>query len=296
MELKSLLAAVDFSPASLAALRRAQVLARGDGALRLFHVIGAYPSIYADRQSFERLYEDLERRALAKLGELADHARKAGVPNVELEVTIGRPAEEILSACSRFRPDGIVLGARARSVAGRLLLGSVSEDVARRSPVPVLVVRENVSEAPVERVLLAIDDDPSSLAASKAAATLARRLGVALEAVHVVEVPEPPPSVGPLPPYAGITREVLDDVRFALEERVALATGRPVPVHVLTGFAAREIVRQASARDVLVCGTHGRRALGRTIFGSVATKLLRRAPCPVLVVGPRSGEGVAERV
>jgi nucleotide-binding universal stress UspA family protein len=55
---------------------------------------------------------------------------------------------------------------------------------------------------------------------------------------------------------------------------------------VLTGPAASEIVEFARARgmDLIVMGTHGRRGLSHLLMGSVAERVLRTAPCPVLTV------------
>jgi nucleotide-binding universal stress UspA family protein len=60
----------------------------------------------------------------------------------------------------------------------------------------------------------------------------------------------------------------------------------PVDYHIIEGFAADEIVRSAQANkaDLIVLGTHGRGGLRRALMGSVAEKVLRSAPCPVMTV------------
>ncbi len=60
---------------------------------------------------------------------------------VDRELLAGRPATEIVSYAEDTDIDGIVMGSHGRDGAARLLLGSVSETVVRRSPVPVTVVR-----------------------------------------------------------------------------------------------------------------------------------------------------------
>jgi nucleotide-binding universal stress UspA family protein len=69
-----------------------------------------------------------------------------------------------------------------------------------------------------------------------------------------------------------------------------------VQVHELYALAdpAAAIARTAeeSRSDLIVMGTHGRRGLGRFLQGSVAERVMRRAPCPVLVVKTQgAGEG-----
>lgn len=60
---------------------------------------------------------------------------------IERELLAGRPATEIVGCVEEYDIDQIVMGSHGRDGAARLLLGSVSETVVRRSPVPVTVVR-----------------------------------------------------------------------------------------------------------------------------------------------------------
>jgi nucleotide-binding universal stress UspA family protein len=63
---------------------------------------------------------------------------------------------------------------------------------------------------------------------------------------------------------------------------------------MLAGDPATEIVRHAAAEhaDVIVIGTHGRTGVDRLVFGSVAERVMREAPCSVLVVKlPKGGRG-----
>jgi nucleotide-binding universal stress UspA family protein len=57
------------------------------------------------------------------------------------------------------------------------------------------------------------------------------------------------------------------------------------------GDPAKEIVREAQELncDLVVLGTQGRTGLRRVLLGSVADKVLRRATCPVVTVGPAAG-------
>jgi nucleotide-binding universal stress UspA family protein len=288
MNFRKILVAVDFSPASLAGPERAKAIAAKGAAVRLFHAIPAYPAVYGDRTAFEKLYEDLRERATARLRDLAADLEKRGVRPVELEVAVGRPADEIILAGERCQADLIVVGAHAKGATGRLILGTVSEEVARRSTIPALVVRELAEGRKTERVVIAIDHDQPSLEAAKVGIRLGADLGVPVRAIHVVELPVPPIyAAGPLAfPMGPLTPDLLEEIRDTIDEEVEKAVGRKIPIETVLGLAAREIVRFARPSDIIVCGTHGRSALGRLAFGSVATKLLRKAPCPALVVRP----------
>jgi nucleotide-binding universal stress UspA family protein len=77
--------------------------------------------------------------------DVVDHAVEWGLEATPL-VWEGEPADAILAAAESEGADVIVIGSSGKSGVGRILLGSVSDDVIRRSPVPVMVVR-----APRER-------------------------------------------------------------------------------------------------------------------------------------------------
>jgi len=72
--------------------------------------------------------------------DVVDHAVEWGLEARPL-VWEGEPADAILAAAASEGADIIVVGSSGRSGVGRILLGSVSDDVIRRSPIPVMVVR-----------------------------------------------------------------------------------------------------------------------------------------------------------
>lgn len=126
------------------------------------------------------------------------------------------------------------------------------------------------------------------------ATRLARALGAELILVHVlVEMAR----------YVdGLTQEQLQQTygaqrRWAeenLEARVVETNAAGVPVRGLlrVGTPSEEIVRAAEDEraDVIVMGTHGRGGLGRLFLGSVADRVIRSGPCPVVTVRERKGD------
>lgn len=72
--------------------------------------------------------------------DVVDHAVQWGLEATPL-VWEGEPADAILAAAQSEGADVIVIGSSGKSGVGRILLGSVSDDVVRRAPVPVMVVR-----------------------------------------------------------------------------------------------------------------------------------------------------------
>ncbi|HEX5102049.1 MAG TPA: universal stress protein [Polyangiaceae bacterium] len=146
----------------------------------------------------------------------------------------------------------------------------------------------------IHRILVPVDFSEPSRRALDYAAKLARPLGAAIDVLHVAEVPAFVPSASM--PEAGasdlslvaLVREGADKMltQFVVE---AAARGIVVQASRLElGSPARVITELAVAGDydLIVIGTHGRTGLTRALMGSVAERVVRHAPCPVLSVRP----------
>ena len=135
---RSILVALDASEHAQHALELAVALAVRDGAwLTLMHVVppatttGVAPFVVPVPPETDADAHALLERAQATVPESV---------RVHALVRHGRPPQEILERVTAAGHDLIVIGSRGRGPARSLLLGSVSHDVARHSPVPVLVV------------------------------------------------------------------------------------------------------------------------------------------------------------
>jgi nucleotide-binding universal stress UspA family protein len=300
VKLDKILVPVDFSEASIAAARRVRSLVGTEARIQLLHVVNTSlipRSAALPSDLVEELSSEVARESEKLLAELA---KGLGVPNVEVSVDRGRPADRICSASESASL--VVMGARGRGTLGRALLGSVAEEVARRSSAPVLVVRGAASEGrSIARVVVAVDADDPVDEPIQAAASVATTLHVPLEAIHVLT---PPDALASHVPFVTermrqlletSQRRIREEAPRVVDEIVTRAIGWRAAVHTVEGDVEAEILRFARPEDLLVCGTHGRKTLGRLAFGSVATKLLRCAPCPVLVVRPgaRTQEKIA---
>jgi nucleotide-binding universal stress UspA family protein len=228
-----------------------------------------------------------------------------GVTVVRAEVVSAPPMLGILDYAQTAGADLVVMGTHGRTGLDRLLLGSVTEDVVRLAACPVLTVRADAPPAgAVRRVLAPVDFSPSSWLAVAYAEHLAALFGARLDLLHVVETL---PSYGLVDIPAAFpppSREVAAEGREALLDLAREAGGPPVAVepHVVAGHPTIALIEaaQALAPDLIVLPTHGRSGLKRMVLGSVAEQLVRRAPCPVLVVrgqgrgllpGDPSGDG-----
>ncbi|RKD98141.1 universal stress protein [Halopiger aswanensis] len=90
--------------------------------------------------NYDQLQEHHETRAESLLEEARDEASAHGV-EIETDHVVGGVSRSIVDYADEHDVDHIVIGSHGRTGASRILLGSVAETVARRSPVPVTIVR-----------------------------------------------------------------------------------------------------------------------------------------------------------
>jgi nucleotide-binding universal stress UspA family protein len=140
---------------------------------------------------------------------------------------------------------------------------------------------------PVRRILVGHDFEDHSEAALDYALALARTSGAQVTILHVYEVA----SMG-APEVLVMATDWIRQIGAIARERVDAIVARvreggvPVESELRQGRAWREIDAVARERDVdlIVVGSHGRHGLPRALLGSVAEKIVRTAPCPVLVI------------
>jgi nucleotide-binding universal stress UspA family protein len=142
-----------------------------------------------------------------------------------------------------------------------------------------------------KRILCPIDFSETATRALAHAAALARWYDAQLTVIHVVPVfEENMQSSFPFKgdegrtPYAPVRADVLEQIRRSTEQAGAAALSPTILAE--EGRTHATIVDRAAAlqADLLVVGTHGRGGVNRLLLGSVAEKVLRTAPCPVLTV------------
>jgi nucleotide-binding universal stress UspA family protein len=142
----------------------------------------------------------------------------------------------------------------------------------------------SVSELRLRRILCATDFSECSRKALRYGISFARQFNAEILIVHVYE--PAPPQVGVLE-GALVETSLYEDLAGQLEQwRREVAPAVTAKAIMRQGAAAREIVATAEENniDLLVVGNHGRRGLARAVLGSTAEKVVRLAPCPVLVV------------
>jgi nucleotide-binding universal stress UspA family protein len=145
----------------------------------------------------------------------------------------------------------------------------------------------------LKRILTATDFSRHSKVALTYGAAFARAFGAELILCHVLEKPDflsqlPPVAEGYFPPNLDEIQE--KHARVQCEQLLAEAGISQARVLLLHGNPTTEIASAAKAEsvDLIIVGTHGRGAIAHLLLGSVAERIVRSSPCPVLTV--RSGE------
>ena len=285
-----ILGATDFSgPARHAADRAARLAHETGAALTLMHVLpgGALQELRhwlgAGHALERQLHDDARRQMAVLVSELQTHrhvaARAVNASGSVLD-EIGREAEDLDAAL-------LVLGARGAGFLRRLVLGSTSERLLRRTTRPLLVVRQAPHE-PYRRALVALDFSPWSAHAI----TLARRVAphARLLLFNAFQVPFEEKLQ-----FAGVDVATIDryrqQARADATQRVhALASASGLKPSewepcIVEGDASQRIVEHELEKDcdLVVLGKHGQSATEDLLLGSVSKHVLAEGTTDVLV-------------
>lgn len=268
----------DLSPEADRAFEHARVIAeRFEARLTIYHAVEVPDPSYA-HWAFNRgreIWEHVEQTARDVLG------RRVEGLAVRHQLCVERASSAhhaLLAFMRRSQPDLTVMATHGREGLQHFLLGSVTESVFRHAFRPVLCVRESAhgGTLPYRRILVPTDLSLASRLAFPIAAYLARAFKAEVFAVHVTGAP----GQG----YASEAREMPTEAwlwkffqpDFPGIEVTAQVHGGPVWERIV------ETARLEKA-DLVVMSTRGHDSLADHMVGSNTERVVRHAPCPVLV-------------
>lgn len=139
-----------------------------------------------------------------------------------------------------------------------------------------------------KKILIATDGSDHSEEAEKHGLTLAKKLEASVTALFVVEGIHPSRTI--VSPPSLLLKEQIETLREEGRKIVNRVVkkgnemGVDVEPMVVEGHPAQEIIEHAADHDLVVMGTLGRSGLSHLVMGSVAERVVRHAPVPVLVV------------
>ncbi len=275
---RNILFPTDFSAHSRAALPYAVAFARyGGGRVFVVHVQDGKAA--ADLQS--------------QVHDLLSDPRIIGV-DTETILTEGDPRIEIARNAVEHDIDLITVVTRERNRFTRAFGASIAEEIVAESSCAALAIRPSQrhfvaeqGELRLNRVLLATNFRPSSVAAAQLATQISNRLGAELHAVYVIgDYFEQISVIFPEGGLAALTR-----LRSYVQERMGQLSrmnGGGARTYIEEGRPYQEIVKLATSleADLIVIGTavHGSLFGNSQVLGSEIERVIRNAPCPVLCV------------
>jgi nucleotide-binding universal stress UspA family protein len=242
--------------------------------------------------------DDAARADTSSLVARTDDLRDDGI-TAHYRITFGAPADAIADTATLEDADLIVLAHHQRRLLEGLRHPSVTARLFSRAATPLLIWPEQLPAdaaadllaPPSAVVLVPLDGSAEAEAALPLAVRLARSYDRVLLLARVVA---PPPLAGAASPYyVPVDSSVRDEHESreylsATRHRLAADTGLTVQSLLLDGEPADALAAATRAHEgsLLVMTTHGRTGLGRLFLGSVAARLLDRAPVPLLVIPP----------
>ncbi len=238
---------------------------------------------------------------------VADRLHREHAIDVTSELLDGAPGTAISDVAARAGADLIVMTTHGRSELSRLWLGSVAEDVARRATIPVLLLKpvsqdgpsRPPAQGPFMRALIPLDGSDVAEAVLPPAMSLGHLFGAQYTLLRVVS----PIMIASSPSAFGEVTYQEDMAQ--IEQRATAAEGylQAVAAKIQEGDHAIHVVTRASVErsaagailryavsegaDLIAMTTHAK-GLARTLFGSVADKVLRGSDVPVLIYRPPS--------
>ena len=296
ISINKILFPTDFSECAESALNWAIMLAKNfEAELTMLHAVVLHSDdvgeeVYSRFPDLEQIIKTLENNADTRLETALPDSGEVSVKQV---VRRGYDATDvILEFAEAENVDLITIGTHGRGGLGKLVLGGIANRIIKLSPCPVLAVKCDqkgpAERVDIKRIVLPTDFSNHSKLAARYAVALARAVGAQLDVVHVVDQ-------AVHPSFYAIGKESLLELDPELEGRIRKATSDFINevapdvqynTVVREGRPAEEIAELAGTGPdtLVVIASHGAGGLERLMLGSTTDRVLRKTPCPVLIV------------
>ncbi len=267
---RTILVPTDLTETSIPAFQFARVLHKQfGGAVRVLHAQHLDLPPYFSSAQVQTLKHELKKSAKSA----ADYLRKESIAALGFEAEVVLPArppvEAILEAVGSSEIDLIVMGTHGRHGADRFWLGSVAERILRKSPKPVLSVRQGMLAASFGHILCPVSVSGAGQEALEYAAAIADAGKLRLTALHAEEEGDKPLDCS-LVPEEVRARCRVEEITYHGDAAGAILT------------AAREI-----NPDVIVMGAERKPSVFGDLFSSTTERIMQWGEAPLLIV-PRS--------
>lgn len=267
----SILTATDLSTRSAEALHFAERMGASLGVpVRVLHVGPLEPASV----------HDAARGALNEF--VAENARDPD--SLEVHLAFGDPVDLIKQAATGC--EMVVCGATGASYLDEVFLGSTASRLLRESPSPVCIVPDGFEDE-VDSILIPVAFDRASREGLRLGARIARACGAQVCLLYALDLRMP--TYADAPSDEDVTR-MIEEARGRLETWAEQeGIGDLAISFEVWGHEAAESIREVVTKfdaNLIVMGTHGRGQQSRYFLGSVAERVVRQPPCPVIVTRP----------
>lgn len=235
---------------------------------------------------------DRDKDFKLRFSSISGHLSSNGI-KFKSKIVRGEADEEILNVSDNEKADFIVMGVTGRSLLGRMLIGSTTLKVLRKSKVPLLAVKKlgSANKVKIKKILVPIDISEKSESALKYAMELASKLRCHITFIFVINVyfnmHEFPPDI-----LDEMVKGSSNELKNLIKSVTANLNGKlssKIKSKVVFGFNAGLKIADYAKRnkfDLIVMNTRGRKDLKRFILGSVTEQVIRSSNCPVLGLKP----------
>ena len=283
IEIRNILLATDFDPITQSALLYSLGIARRYGAkIYLVHVVRPDLFDFGSGESRSHTLDDAWRDAHRHMTDLLVEGHLKGVEH-QVIVEQGDVWTVLGEKIKNLSIDLLVIGAHRRSRIGKLILGSVAEEIFRQATCPVMMIGPNAVPPPAQqgpqRILFCTGFSRHSLAAGAHAVSLAQHQNAELILLYV----------SPDTPADEQSRQTIRAEACArLQNLLPAGTQLPAPPVCITEFgsAAERIVEIARERHpgLIVMGVRQPVGFALRLKWATAYEVVSQAPCPVLTV------------
>lgn len=222
------------------------------------------------------------------LDRLSSQLLQSGI-SAESAVSVGDAAEEITAKIRDGDIDLLVLSTHGRTGVGRVLMGSVADEVLQRTTIPMLLVRpfgkRNGETQAFRKVLVALDGSEESELSLPYAGAVGLRFNSELLLLSVPDDLESSSQLESLRQYLANVASTFEDLKLQAET---------VVVGSDPGYTILEVA-ETEEIDLIMLATHGRGDRERFMVGSVADTVISHTQCPVFLVPiPSDAEEVSD--
>lgn len=282
-----ILAGVDWSDEAFATVEQIGALYRPEEVVLVHGVdLGMFQSPLVAGALNVQGYDEF-RQAMINAGRQAvERCRTllpAEIPSIRTLCEVQHPAAFILDSASAVKADLIAVGTRDHSRMAEVFLGSVSHRVVLHAKVPTLIVKGKAR--PVTRVLLAVEGHEDAIRLQTWLASHPFKNPVAVTILSVAL------SLHLVDPHLAVGLEDWSEQSKRQAEQVVKDTAQAlagpqftVSTDVRVGDPVRTVCEVGQSHDLIVVGSHGRKALERFLLGSVSHGIVHRADCSVLLI------------